>query len=362
MGADFWMNRAIELAYKGKGRTAPNPAVGAVIVRKGLVVGEGWHKKAGGPHAEIFALRAAGIKARGATVYVTLEPCNHHGRTGPCAKALIEAGVAQVVIGARDNSPKKGRRGAEELRRAGVKVSLGVLKAECHRLCEDFFKHSSTGAPFVTLKAAMTLDGKMATRTGDSRWISSEQSRKLVHEMRNRSDAVMIGVDTAIADDPLLTVRVGRGRRNPLRVVVDGRLRTPLNGKLAQGARAIPTMVFTTNDHATGRKAEDLRKLGVNVMAVGHGARLDLRLALLELGRMGVMSLMVESGGDLAWEMVRQGLVDRVKFFIAPKIAGGPGCVMGSGGVDRIVDAFGLEDLCFSMSGPDIMVDGKISK
>ncbi|MDH5639034.1 MAG: bifunctional diaminohydroxyphosphoribosylaminopyrimidine deaminase/5-amino-6-(5-phosphoribosylamino)uracil reductase RibD, partial [Nitrospinota bacterium] len=335
-GAGVWMERAILLAQRGKGRTTPNPAVGAVIVKNGKVVGEGWHKKAGGPHAEMFALKAAGAQARGATAYVTLEPCNHQGQTGPCARALVEAGVKEVVIGARDKSPKKGRRGMEEMRRAGITVRQDILGVRCKELCEDFFKHSSSGAPFVTLKTAMTMDGKIASHSGDSRWISSEKSRKLVHEMRSRSDAVMVGADTAIMDDPQLTTRVGRSRRNPLRVVVDGALRLPLKGNLAQGAGAIPTVVFTVGANATGKRATALQKLGVQVLAAGKGKKVDLPQVMAQLGRMNVMSLMVESGGALAWELVRLGLVDRVKLFIAPKIVGGPRCVMPQGGVERI--------------------------
>ncbi|MDH5510967.1 MAG: bifunctional diaminohydroxyphosphoribosylaminopyrimidine deaminase/5-amino-6-(5-phosphoribosylamino)uracil reductase RibD [Nitrospinota bacterium] len=355
------MERAILLALKGKGRTSPNPAVGAVIVKNGQVVGEGWHKKRGGAHAEIFALKAAGAKACGATAYVTLEPCNHYGQTGPCARALVEAGIKEVVIGARDKSPKQGRRGMEEMRRAGITVRQDLLGAQCKELCEDFFKHSSTGLPFVTLKTAMTLDGKIASRSGDSRWISSEQSRKLVHEMRCRSDAVMVGADTAILDDPQLTTRAGRARRNPLRVVVDGALRLPLKGNLAQGAGAIPTLVFTTKALAAGPKAAALEKLGVRVMAAGKGKKVDLPQVMAQLGRMDVMSLMVESGGALAWELARLELVDRVKFFIAPKIVGGPRCVMGLGGVARVAEAYRMEEMEVSMVGPDIMVDGKMA-
>lgn len=359
-GAEGWMSRAIFLARKGKGRSAPNPAVGAVIVKNGKVAGEGWHKKAGSPHAEIMALKAAGPAARGASLYVTLEPCNHHGRTGPCAGALIQAGVREVFIGARDASPKPGRRGAAELKRAGVKVTLGVLENECARLAEDFFKHSTTGLPFVTLKTAMTLDGKIATWSGDSRWISSGKSRKLVHAMRNEMDAVMIGADTALADDPLLTVRGVRGGRNPLRALVDGRLRLPLDGAIAQGAADIPTIVFTTAAHRAGAKAKALQSLGVRVEAAGDGEKVDLRAAMATLGGMNVMSLMVESGGALAWELVRLGLVDRVMFFIAPKIAGGPRCAMGLGGVERMAGAYELAEFTIRMIGPDALLEGRV--
>ena len=356
--AEGWMRRAMELAVRGKGKTSPNPAVGAVIVKNGRVVGEGWHRKAGGPHAEVFALRQAGKAARGATAYVTLEPCNHTGRTGPCAKALIEAGVREVVIGARDISPKRGLRGAAALRRAGVKVTLSVLKAECMELCEDFFKHSATGLPHVTIKTAMTLDGKIAARSGDSRWISSARSRKLVHIMRSRVDAVMIGADTAIMDDPLLTVRDAPGR-NPVRALVDGRLRAPVDGKLARSARHIPTIILTTTKHADGAKAALWRKAGADVLAAGEGERVDLSMALAALGLRNIMSVLVESGGALAWELVRTGLADRALFFIAPIIAGGPRCAMGSGGVEKIAQAYKMVDMRARMCGEDILVEGR---
>ena len=356
------MKRAILLAGKGKGRTSPNPAVGAVIVKNGRIVGEGWHKKAGGPHAEVMALREAGPAARGASVYVTLEPCNHHGRTGPCAQALIQAGVREVFIGARDASPKPGPRGMEALKKAGVKAAMGPLAAECAAMVEDFFKHSSTGLPLVTIKIAMTLDGKIAAKSGDGRWISSEESRLMVHAMRNRMDAVMIGVDTAIADDPLLTVRHGLGGRNPLRAVVDGRLRLPLNGQLARTAATIPTVVFTTASMAAGKKAGALRRMGALVEAAGKGDKVDLRRALAVLGKMNVMSLLVESGGALAWELARRGLADEILVFVAPKIVGGAKCAMGIGGVSKMAQALEIYDFSAVSSGPDILLRGRLDK
>ena len=361
-GDEKWMSRALALARKGKGRTAPNPAVGAVIVKNGRIVGEGWHKKAGEPHAEALALLQAGPAARGASVYVTLEPCNHHGRTGPCAQALIQARVREVFIGARDLSPKPGPRGMEALKRAGVKVAMGPLAAECLLLVEDFSRHSSTGLPFVTVKFAMTLDGKIAAKSGDGRWISSEKSRRMVHSMRNQMDAVMIGADTAMADDPELTVRGLRGGRNPLRAVVDGRLRLPLNGRLARTAAKIPTVVFTTTSMAAGRKAQALRRLGAQVEAAGKGARVDLRRALAILGKMNVMSLLVESGGVLAWELARKSLVDEILVFVAPKIVGGGRCAMGAGGMEKMAQALDISGLSVVSSGPDVLLRGRLDK
>ncbi|VAX14866.1 Diaminohydroxyphosphoribosylaminopyrimidine deaminase / 5-amino-6-(5-phosphoribosylamino)uracil reductase, partial [hydrothermal vent metagenome] len=355
-----WMRRAVDLARRGKGRTSPNPAVGAVIVKNGRVIGEGWHKRAGGPHAEIAALASCKTSAKGAVIYVTLEPCNHTGRTGPCAVALIEAGLSEVVIGSKDISPKKGRRGIEALKRAGIKTRAGVLKGECDRLIENFIKHSSTGMPHVTLKAAMTLDGKIATRTGDSKWISSSASRSRVHRMRNEMDAVIVGSDTVIADDPQLTVRHGRPRLNPLRVIVDGALNISVKSKIITTAHAIPTLVAVTKSASPG-KIEAIRKAGAEVIVIkGTSKKINLRALLKELGKRGIMSAMMESGGALAGAAIKAGLIDRVLFFIAPKIAGGDYYAINIDGVAKMSEAWELDEFEVARSGPDIMIEGRI--
>lgn len=354
------MARAVELARRGKGRTSPNPAVGAVIVRGGEIIGEGWHKRAGGPHAEINALASCKTSPKGATMYVTLEPCNHHGRTGPCAAAIIQAGIREVVIGARDASAKPGVKGAVALRRAGVEVRLGPMKRECERLVEDFAKRSSTGLPFVTVKAAVTLDGKVATKTGDSKWISSPQSRREVHRMRNETDAVMVGADTVIADDPELTVRHGRPRRNPLRVVMDGRLRTPVRSKLVATCGQVPTII-ATSPAAPAARRRALEKTGVEVLTIkGRGGRVSLKKLLKELGGRGVMNVLIESGGELAGAALRGGVADRVVFYVAPKIAGGPKAAVTGFAVDMMRDAVGLKDVEVRRSGPDVVIEGRI--
>jgi diaminohydroxyphosphoribosylaminopyrimidine deaminase/5-amino-6-(5-phosphoribosylamino)uracil reductase len=352
-----YMGRAIELAMHGKGRTSPNPAVGCVIVKNNRVIGEGYHKKAGGPHAEIAAIKSCKSSPSGATAYVTLEPCNHHGRTGPCSLALINAGISEVVIGLRDTSPKKGRRGSEALRRAGVTVRHEILKNECARLVEDFLKHSSTGIPFVTLKAAWTLDGKIATDSGDSKWISSPQSRRLVHDIRNQVNAVIVGSQTVIADDPELTVRYGTGRRNPMRVVIDGGFVTPLKSKIVQMAQDIPTLIFTSKG-ANADKINRLERGGVEVVISPHkGKHVRLSWVLAELGRRDVMYAMVESGGALASALVDQGLVDRGLFFIAPKLAGGKYCALGDLSINKMSDSIELNNAQISNCGPDIVIE-----
>jgi diaminohydroxyphosphoribosylaminopyrimidine deaminase/5-amino-6-(5-phosphoribosylamino)uracil reductase len=356
-----FMTRAIGLARKGKGRTSPNPAVGAVIVKGGKVIGEGWHKKAGAPHAEVAALQSCKTSPKGATLYVTLEPCNHMGKTPPCVPAIVKAGIKRVVIGAKDPSPKPGIKGIAALKRAGVVVEMSALAVECKRLIEDFVKHSATGLPFVTLKTAMTLDGKIATHTGDSRWISSEMSRRVVHTLRNEYDAVMVGSDTVILDDPSLTVRHGKSRRNPLRIIVDGTLRIPMNSAIVTTASQIPTIIVTTSK-APIETVDALTNAGVDVItATQRGSHIVLRWLLEELGRRGVMSVLLESGGRLAAAMLEERLIDRVMFFIAPKIIAGPNCVLPSHGVAKMADALPLADPVITIVGPDILVDSLLS-
>lgn len=352
------MRRALELARRGKGRTAPNPAVGAVIVKNGRVISEGWHRGAGKPHAEIEALRAARVSVSGAAMYVTLEPCNHQGRTGPCAQAIIAAGIGAVVIGARDRSTKPGLKGAAALRRAGVTVRSGILRAECERMVEDFHKHAATGLPLVTLKAAVTLDGKIASRSWDSKWITTPASRALVHQMRNESGAVMVGADTVIYDDPRLTVRVGARRRNPLRVIVDGRLRIPMSANVVATARKTSTLIVTTR-RAPARKIAQLHAKGVEVEILG-GRRVDLLRLMAMLGQRGVTSLLVESGGALAAALLEQRLVDRAAFFIAPKIIGGARCAIPARGPQKMADAWRLEQVSFRPSNGDMIIEGTI--
>lgn len=355
------MIRAIELALNGKGRTSPNPAVGAVIVKGGKVIGEGWHKKAGALHAEAAALQSCVTSPKGATLYVTLEPCNHKGKTPPCVPAIVKAGIKRVVIGARDPSKKPGIRGVAALKRAGVVAEMSELGNECKRLIEDFAKHTATGIPFVTLKTAMTLDGKISTRTGDSKWISSEESRRLVHLMRNEYDAVLVGSDTVIHDDPSLTVRHGKNRRKPIRVIVDGTLRISMASVVVTTASKIPTIIVTTSK-APMKKIDALTNMGVDVItATERGSHVVLSWLLEELGRRGVMSLLVEGGGRLAAAMLDECLIDRVLFFIAPKIIGGPNCVLPSHGVALMAEALPLTDPGITRIGPDILVDGLLS-
>jgi diaminohydroxyphosphoribosylaminopyrimidine deaminase/5-amino-6-(5-phosphoribosylamino)uracil reductase len=323
-----FMRRALALARRGLGKTSPNPCVGAVLVRNGKIIGEGWHKRAGGPHAEVFALRD--VNARGATLYVTLEPCSTWGRTPPCTDAIIPAGIKRVVVAALDPNPKHNGRGLRVLKRAGIRVEAGLLADEANDLNAAFNKWITTGLPLVTAKAALSLDGKMATRTGDSKWITDEKARRKAHQMRARVDAVMVGANTVIRDNPQLTLRhgvrgsrPGRDRRQPWRVVVDSRGRSPRGARLFTDSFRHRTIVFTTHlSPASWRRS--LTLLGIIVIVVRAKHRhVDLRVALKELGRMEVTSVMVEGGAELHRALFAERLVDRIAYFVAPIVIGG---------------------------------------
>ncbi len=359
--AEKFMQRAIELACKGLGRTAPNPPVGAILVRDGKIVGEGFHPAAGQPHAEVFALRAAGPLAQGADLYVTLEPCCHQGRTGPCTEAVVEAGVARVFVGAQDPNPLVAGKGLERLRSAGIEVVPDILDQECCQLIAPFAKHVTTGLPYVVLKSAMTLDGQTATRTGDSKWISCEASRKLVHQLRNQVDAIMVGSGTVLADDPRLTTRLAEGGRDPVRIVFDGRLKTPPDAKVYTQASQAQTLLVTSQD----RSEDDLnlyRVAGVDIIKVEQTADgLDLRAALAELARRNLQYILLEGGSTLGGAMLRAGLVDRPMIFVAPKILGGPGRGLLVGeGVSSMAEALSLKNLNARKIDTDILLEGEV--
>ncbi len=352
-----YMKRAIALARRGVGRTSPNPAVGCVIVKDGAIVGEGWHKKAGDPHAEVHALRQAGEAAGNADVYVTLEPCAHFGKTPPCADALIAAGVKRVFAAMVDPNPKVKGRGVDTLRAAGIEVITGLLEAESRLLNEPFIKHVTTGLPFVILKSAMTLDGKTATESGDSRWITSEKSRRYVHRVRSMVDAVMVGVGTAIADDPLLTSRIARGK-DPMRVIVDSFLSLPLEARVLHLESPAPTVIATLT--AEGAKAEKIRACGAEiVLCREREGRVDLRDLFARLGARGIQSVLLEGGATLAGEAFRLGLIDKFLLFYAPKLLGGDGPGLFAGrGATVMADAARLGKVRLRRFGTDFLLEG----
>lgn len=321
------MARALALARRGEGLASPNPLVGAVLVRRGRVVGQGFHTYAGVKHAEVIALERAGSQARGATLYINLEPCCHTGRTGPCTDALIAAGVRRVVAAMRDPNPRVAGRGFARLRRAGIRVQVGLCEAEAQQLNASFAKWIRTGLPFVTLKSAMTLDAKIAgpprsRRRGSVTWITSPASRAEVQRMRHAHDALLTGIGTILADDPRLTDRSRRPRRRPLlRVVLDSRLRLPLKSQIVRSARH-DVLVFTAAG-ADSTRARRLRKAGVEVLRLpARRGRLDLRVVLRELGRRQILSVMIEPGAQLAHAAAAAGVIDKLVLFIAPRIMG----------------------------------------
>ncbi len=316
-----FMRKALALAARGRGMTHPNPMVGAVVVKDGKVVGEGFHRGPFTAHAEALALERAGVEARGSTLYVTLEPCNHQGRTPPCTEAIIAAGVARVVMAERDPNPEVKGGGAARLTEAGLKVEAGLLAVESSRLNEAYEKYVLTGMPLVTVKMAATADGKVATRSGASRWISGEKARRMVHAMRRESDAVLVGRGTLESDDPELTVRMVRlrGARPPLRVVADSRLSMSLERRLAQGGE--PPVIVATTAAGDDGKAALLRERGVEVLVLPEdGGRVDLRELLKKLAERGVARVLVEGGPTLVAALCEQGLVDRLALFLAPRV------------------------------------------
>ena len=357
------MARAISLARNGLGRTSPNPLVGAVIVRDGRIVAEGWHRKAGTPHAEIHALNMAGELARGATVYVSLEPCAHYGRTGPCARALVEAGVSRVVVAMTDPNPKVAGKGIAILQEANIEVTTGVLEQEARQLNEVFLKWMITGLPFVALKTAMTLDGKIATAAGQSQWITNEASRYETHRLRDIYDGILVGINTALADNPSLTTRLKEYQgRNPVRIVVDSRARLPLTAKLVTDGAA-RTIVAVT-EQAPAERVEALRSAGVEIIVAGSSNHVDMHSLMEQLGAMKISSVLVEGGGSVNFSLLQAGLVDRVYAFIAPKLVGGRDAltpVEGEGfqELDRAVE---LENIQLRQLGSDVLLTGIVKR
>ncbi len=357
-----FMQLALDLARQGEGRTRPNPPVGAVVVRQGRVVGRGFHPAAGEPHAEIFALLEAGELAQGADLYVTLEPCSHVGRTGPCCEAVIAAGISRVFIGVSDPNPLVAGRGLERLRSAGILVETGLLADDCRWLIAPFAKHVSCGLPHVTLKAAMTLDGNIATSAGESRWITGPASRERVHRLRHQCDAIMVGIGTVLADNPRLTTRLPEGGgRDPLRVVVDSRLLTPEDAAIVSSAVTIPTIIATTGSSPEG-KAQRLRQLGVEVIRIdGPDDAVELTGLMRTLGERGLQRILLEGGGRLNSAAWKAGIVDRVMLFFAPLLLGGRGIgVFAGSGVEFLGDAVRLSPLRMERIGDDTLIEGEV--
>jgi diaminohydroxyphosphoribosylaminopyrimidine deaminase/5-amino-6-(5-phosphoribosylamino)uracil reductase len=347
------------LAERGRGYVEPNPLVGAVLVRDGLLVGEGWHQRFGEAHAEVNAIAAAGDRARGATLYVTLEPCCHHGKTPPCTDAVIRAGILRVVAAMPDPFPHVAGKGAAALRSACIVMDIGVGESESRRLNAPYLTLLEKGRPYVHAKWAMTLDGKIATRTRNSKWISNEASRRFVHQIRGRMDAILVGLGTVRADDPRLTVRPP-GPRTPTRVVLDSGGRIPLESQLVRTAREVPTILFTTAAIAPTKHAE-LTALGCEVEVVAGAGRLDLSAVLNRLGQRRFTNLLVEGGAAVLGSFLDAGLIDEVHVFIAPVLAGGDNALspVGGVGVDKIAAALRLTGVDIRIVDGDVYVHGQ---
>jgi diaminohydroxyphosphoribosylaminopyrimidine deaminase / 5-amino-6-(5-phosphoribosylamino)uracil reductase len=357
-----FMKMALREARKGMGRTSPNPLVGALVVQQGEVVGKGYHQRAGTPHAEVHALRAAGTRAAGADLYVTLEPCNHTGRTPPCTQAILQAGIRQVVVGMTDPNPRVSGGGCEFLAAQGIEVVAGVLADECLAINRPFVKHSTTGLPWVIMKAGASLDGRIATRAGHSGWITNQQSRKEVHRLRNRVDAILVGIGTALCDDPALTTRLAAGRgRDPLRVVIDAGLRLPPTARMLAQESTAATWIFCS-PRADAENRRRLVAAGAVIKTIPETApgQLDLRVLLAKLGEDGINTLLVEGGGGIHGAFLQAGLVDEMYLFIAPCFLGAEGVpVVAMPGAEKVTDAPRLQVIRTRRFGNDLLVVGR---
>lgn len=366
MTHEQFMSRALELARRGEGRVSPNPMVGCVVVKDGRVIAEGWHEKVGEYHAERNALLRCTEDPAGADLYVTLEPCCHHGRTPPCTEIIMEKKIGRVFVAALDVNPLVAGNGVRILREAGIDVEVGLLEEEAKELNEVFYHFFETGRPFIAMKYAMTLDGKIACHTGDSQWITNEQSRAFVHGLRKKYSAILVGIGTALADDPMLNCRTEEGV-DPLRIVLDTGLRLPKDSRLAQTANDIPTMVVTCNatleTEEGSAKAAALRSCGAEVLSTGTTS-VGLSNLLQTLAERKIDSILVEGGGTVNASFLEAGLVDRVYAFLGPKLVGGAESrspVEGSG-VDRMADAAELEQIEVQRFGEDVLVTGRVKK
>lgn len=389
---EFFMRRALELAERGRGTVRPNPLVGAVLAMDKKIIGEGWHQRAGGPHAEVLAVADADAREAKltdgnfcadarfracsagradlsrATLYVTLEPCCHTGRTPPCTDLIIARGIGRVVCAMEDPDARVSGGGIAALRAAGIPVTTGILESECRELNRVFIKHATTGRPWVLLKSAMSLDGKTATAEGRSRWISSEESRADVHRLRSEFAGILSGIGTVLADDPLYTVRLPEGAYTgfaPTRIIADTFLKLPLSSRIAATARSIPTIVAAgesaLKDPQSRARREGLEALGITVLPVGDdGRRLDLAALMTALGRLGIDSLLLESGGTLAAGALEAGLVDRIRIYVAPIILGGSCAAspVGGKGVRFPEDGWLIDGLTCATCGPDLILEG----
>jgi diaminohydroxyphosphoribosylaminopyrimidine deaminase/5-amino-6-(5-phosphoribosylamino)uracil reductase len=361
---DCYMGEALKLAKKGAGRVSPNPMVGAVVVKNGKIIGKGYHRFFGGAHAEINAIESAGNAVKGADLYVTLEPCSHFGKTPPCVEALINSGIRKVFIGMVDPNPFVSGKGIRKLKKAGITVKTGILDMKCRRLNESFVKHITKKEPFVILKSAISLDGKIASHTGDSKWITCEESRRFVHRMRFESDAVMVGVGTVIADDPRLNVRLFRKiKKEPFRVIVDSSLKIPLGSNVLKPDFAEKTIVAVSKEKSVSKKSGVIKNMGAQVIPVPvKNKRIDLKVLIRILAKKGIASILLEGGSEVNAAALEAKIVDRVMLFYSPKLVGGKKAfgMIGGQGKSLISEAIKVDDLNIRRMGTDFIVEGYV--
>lgn len=360
-----YMKRALELAQKGAGYTSPNPLVGAVIVKDGRIIGEGYHEVYGSHHAEVNAFNNAAEDVEGATMYVTLEPCSHYGKTPPCANKIVEKKIKKVVIGLEDPNPLVAGKGIEILRSSGIEVVTGVLETEGRKLNEIFLKYITTSLPFVILKTAMTLDGKIAAYTGDSKWITNEASREFVHQLRHRVTGIMAGIGTILADDPMLNTRLKDGKgKDAHRIIVDSNARTPLTARILNMESDANTII-AVSEQADKEKIKHLKDKGAEIIVTPQkDGKLDLQYLMKELGQRKIDGILLEGGGTLNYSALQEGIVDKVHAFIAPKIIGGKDAKTPVEGMGKayVRDAIDIENIEVSRFGSDVMITGYIRK
>lgn len=365
MKDEQYMRMALSLARKGLGTVSPNPMVGAVLVKGTQIVGKGYHRKAGYHHAEVGAIEDAGKNAGGATLYVNLEPCVHYGRTPPCVDQIIAAGIKKVVLSMLDPNPLVNGKGVEALRKAGVDVKVGMLEEEARRLNEAFIVSMEKKRPFVTMKAAVSLDGKIATKTCDSKWISNEESRRQAHMLRSVTDGIMVGINTVISDNPLLIPRLKKPRKTPVRIILDSKLRIPLACDVVKTSDKYRTWVFTSEDSRADKEAK-LRAMGVDVIRIPRddNGRVSVRHVCDELYRREIMSVLVEGGGEVNSTLLRDGLVDKIVLFYGTLFIGGKGALnlVGGKGIDFLKDAYRIDVVTLKRLKENIYVEGYVHR
>lgn len=359
------MHLAISLARKGIGTTSPNPMVGAVLVRGNRIVGKGYHRKAGMPHAEVVALGEAKGEAKGATLYVNLEPCVHVGRTPPCVNSIISAGVRRVVVAMLDPNSLVNGKGVNDLKKAGIEVKVGLLEEEAKRLNEAFVVYMEKKRPFFTMKGAVSLDGKIATKTCDSKWISNEESRRFVNRLRSAVDGIMVGINTVILDNPLLIPKIARPKKYPVRIILDSKLRIPLSCDVVRTSEKYKTWVFTAEDSRSDKEAK-LRSMGLEVIRVpkDESGRVSPRHVCEELFRREIMHVLVEGGGEVNSGLLKEGFLDKIVLFYAPILIGGKGAynLIGGKGIDFLKDAYKIDIATVKRFKEDIYLEGYVHR